>query len=145
MNNSETMNVNNEDETTEELGAGFDVVVPKPELVEMPTSNIPTFDAHISSFASFYIKKFKTDNLEVMESFDAHNGMMELNKYILNNISLPRKDLAQKTIATHQAKFETLLADIAEQSDVNVNNLTSYPQWEEWYESIRKEGKRALS
>lgn len=141
----ENMNVNLNENETEVENDEMAVVVPKSDLIEMPKAAAQTFDAHLSSFASFYIKKFKTDNLEVMESFDAHKSMMELNKYILNNISLPRRDLAQKTLETHPTNFETLVADIAEKSDVNVNNFTSFTQWAEWYETIRAEGKTALS
>lgn len=129
----------------QEESTEFDVVVPKEEMTFMDEQPDGTFDAHTLSFMSFYIKQFKTDNLEVMNDFDINGVMMELNKFILNNVNYARKALALRTLNIHSAIVESLMQNIEAKSDVEVKDFTSYDQWENWYRKVRAEGKTAMS
>lgn len=123
----------------------FEVVVPKEDMIIMDERATPDFSAHELSFVSFYIKQFKTDNLEVMDDFDVDGSMMELNKYILNNINFTRKRLAVHTLIRHQALIDDLMDNIEKTSKVKAKGFTSYEQWQDWYDAVRATGRSAMS
>lgn len=123
----------------------FEVVVPKGEMVVMAPEKEEKFDAHMLSFANFYIKMFKTDNLEVMESFDKNDSTMEINEYILHNVTFKRHELAEKVLMYFPKQIDTLLADIKKSEKTKTDKFTAFSQWADWYEKVRSTGKTAMS
>lgn len=140
---------NNNEEITEveevKPEVDMEVIVPKSEMVVMPPEKDETFDAHLLSFANFYVKMFKTDNLEVMEDFDKNASTMEINEFILQNVTFKRHELAEKLLMYFPEQVKTLLADIKKDSKIKTDKFTAFSQWEDWYEEVRSTGKTAMS
>lgn len=123
----------------------FEVVIPKTEMVVMPAEPEAPQDAHHRSFTSFYVKQFKTDNLEVMDDYDVDNISIILNDFILNNQDFKRADLADKLLEIYLPQINQLLENIEAKAPVSPANFTAFSQWADWYEEIRATNKSALS
>lgn len=136
---------NEEVEEVEEVeDTTFDVVMPEANRVVMDAEEIKKQPEYLETFANFYIAHFDQQDLEIMNLYDKGHNMIDINKYLLNNINFPRKTLMEHALQTHDHNFNNLLDEIAK-DDVNVENMVTFEDWDNWYEKRRREIPGSLS
>lgn len=126
----------------------------KPELkVEMPEANRVVMEPevfkqqpdYLKVFANFYIAQFDSDDLEIINLYDINHNMIDINKYLLNNIHFSRRNLVDHVLQYHDYNFKAILDEIAKDEDVDPTTMNTYEDWEAWYENRRNKIPNSLS
>ena len=137
-------NAEGQDTEKEEQDTTFDVVMPEANRVVMDKEEVKEQPEYLKTFANFYIAHFDQDDLEIMNLFDNSHNTVDINKYLLDNINFPRKKLIDHVLHTHDYNFKNLLKEIAKE-DVDPENMTTFEDWDSWYENRRAKIEGSLS
>ncbi|MDF7638180.1 hypothetical protein PT285_01845 [Lactobacillus sp. ESL0791] len=119
----------------------------------MPEASWTTMDAEefkeqpeeLKVFANFYISQFSQRDLEIMDAYDTSSNTVDINHYLLDNIHFTRKNLVKHALQYHDYNFQSLLDEIAKKDKINPKEMTSYEDWNTWYEKRRREIPNSLS
>lgn len=77
-------------------------------------------DRALKDFMNFYLSLYLNNNLEFIAMND--NGyLVDINNYIFDNISFPRKMLLDKTIENRKLSLEAIIKKINQSYDENGN------------------------
>lgn len=133
------------DNGQEEENPDFKVVMPKAKIVTMPEEEYKEQPDYLKIFVNFYIAQFDSDDLEIMDLYDKAHNMVDINKYLLNNIHFSRKNLINHVLQYHDYNFKSLLTEIAKDEDIDPENMKTYDDWEAWYEKRRSNIPGSLS
>ena len=82
-----------EEEEKDEEKSEFTVEMPEANRVVMEPEVFKEQPDYLKVFANFYIAQFDQDDLEIINLYDNSHNMVDINKYLLNNIHFPRKTL----------------------------------------------------
>ncbi|WP_371870181.1 hypothetical protein [Lactobacillus corticis] len=123
----------------------FKVVMPEANRVTMPAEEYKEQPEYLVTFANFYISEFTRHDLEVMNLYDSNNNMMDINHYLIDNLSFSRKALIKHVLQNHDHNFMAILDKIKQDSGVDPETMASYEDWQNWYEKRRSEIQGSLS
>lgn len=123
----------------------FKVVMPEANRVTMEQEDFKEQPDYLKIFANFYIAQFDQDDLEIINLYDKNHNMVDINKYLLNNIHFPRKTLIKHALQYHDYNFEALLDEIAKDEDIDPKEMKTYEDWDAWYEKRRSKIPGSLS
>lgn len=123
----------------------FEVVVPEANRVFMDEHEFAEQPDYLVQFANFYVAKFGSDDLELIDFVDDRTNTVDINTYLLSNISFSRKELVKHVLEVHAAAFENLLAELKASYGIDPESLHSYEDWNTWYEDQRGKVNSALS
>ena len=71
--------------------------------------------------------------------------MVDINRYILNNVHFPRKKLVDHVLQYHDYNFKNLLKVMEEKTGVKPEEMLTYEAWEKWDEDQRAKLHSSLS
>ena len=125
-----------QDEKDEE-NPDLEVVMPEANRVTMEHEQFKEQPDYLKVFANFYIAQFDQDDLEIINLYDKNHNMVDINKYILNNIHFPRKTLIKHVLEYHDYNFKAILDEITKEEDNDPENMKTYDDWNNWYEDRR--------
>ena len=100
---------------------------------------------YLKVFADFYIAQFNQRDLEIMNLYDTNSNMVDINHYLLNNIQLTRKELVKHVLQYHAQNFQSIIDEIANKDGVDAEKMTTYKDWDNWYEERRNKISTSLS
>ncbi|RVU69853.1 MULTISPECIES: hypothetical protein [Lactobacillus] len=129
----------------EDENSDLEVVMPEANRVTMPAEEYKDQPDYLKTFANFYIAKFGEDDLEIINLYDENHNMVDINKYLLNNIHFPRKVLIKHVLQYHDYNFKNLLNEISKDEDIDPENMKTYEDWDAWYEKRRGKIAGSLS
>lgn len=139
----------NTNQTAEEQEAKdesrFDVVMPEANRVVMDQEEYKEQPDYLQVFANFYIAKFDSDDLEIINLYDLDHNMIDINKYLLNNIHFSRKNLIKHVLQYHDYNFMNLINEIEKEADVDPKTMNTFEDWDTWYENRRAKIQGSLS
>ncbi|MBA1392326.1 hypothetical protein EQ500_00170 [Lactobacillus sp. XV13L] len=121
------------------------VVVPEAEWVTMPQEDFTAQPEYLQLFTDFYIAKFNQRDLEIMNTYDTSSNMVDINHYLLDNIHFSRQELVNHALQYHAHNFQSIVAEITAQDEIDAAKMTSYQDWDHWYEQQRNEISNSLS
>ena len=125
-----------QDEKDEE-NPDLEVVMPEANRVTMEPEQFKEQPDYLKVFANFYIAQFDQDDLEIINLYDTNHNMVDINKYLLNNIHFPRKTLIKHVLEYHDYNFKAILDEITKEEDIDPENMKTYDDWNNWYEDRR--------
>lgn len=125
-----------QDEKDEE-NPDLEVVMPEANRVTMEPEQFKEQSDYLKVFANFYIAQFDQDDLEIINLYDKNHNMVDINKYLLNNIHFPRKTLIKHVLEYHDYNFKAILDEITKEEDIDPENMKTYDDWNNWYEDRR--------
>ena len=125
-----------QDEKDEE-NPDLEVVMPEANRVTMEPEQFKEQPDYLKVFANFYIAQFDQDDLEIINLYDKNHNMVDINKYVLNNILFPRKTLIKHVLEYHDYNFKAILDEITKEEDIDPENMKTYDDWNNWYEDRR--------
>ncbi|MBU3828834.1 MAG: hypothetical protein H9806_06890 [Candidatus Lactobacillus pullistercoris] len=125
-----------QDEKDEE-NPDLEVVMPEANRVTMEPEQFKEQPDYLKVFANFYIAQFDQDDLEIINLYDKNHNMVDINKYLLNNIHFPRKTLIKHVLEYHDYNFKAILDEITKEEDIDPENMKTYDDWNNWYEDRR--------
>ena len=125
-----------QDEKDEE-NPDLEVVMPEANRVTMEPEQFKEQPDYLKVFANFYIAQFDQDDLEIINLYDKNHNMVDINKYLLNNILFPRKTLIKHVLEYHDYNFKAILDEITKEEDIDPENMKTYDDWNNWYEDRR--------
>ena len=125
-----------QDEKDEE-NPDLEVVMPEANRVTMEPEQFNEQPDYLKVFANFYIAQFDQDDLEIINLYDKNHNMVDINKYLLNNIHFPRKTLIKHVLEYHDYNFKAILDEITKEEDIDPENMKTYDDWNNWYEDRR--------
>ena len=125
-----------QDEKDEE-NPDLEVVMPEANRVTMEPEQFKEQPDYLKVFANFYIAQFDQDDLEIMNLYDKNHNMVDINRYLLNNIHFPRKTLIKHVLEYHDYNFKAILDEITKEEDIDPENMKTYDDWNNWYEDRR--------
>ncbi|ARD06269.1 hypothetical protein B1745_00810 [Lactobacillus amylolyticus] len=134
-----------EEEKDEDENPDFKVVMPKANRVTMEPEEFKEQPDYLKVFANFYIAQFGLDDLEIINLYDKNHNMVDINKYLLNNIHFPRKTLIKHVLQYHDYNFKALLDEISKDEDIDPEQMKTYEDWNTWYEKRRTKIPGSLS
>lgn len=134
-----------EEEKDEDENPEFKVVMPKANRVTMEPEEFKEQPDYLKVFANFYIAQFGLDDLEIINLYDKNHNMVDINKYLLNNIHFPRKTLIKHVLQYHDYNFKALLDEISKDEDIDPEQMKTYEDWNTWYEKRRTKIPGSLS
>lgn len=134
-----------EEEKDEDENPDFKVVMPKANRVTMEPEKFKEQPDYLKVFANFYIAQFGLDDLEIINLYDKNHNMVDINKYLLNNIHFPRKTLIKHVLQYHDYNFKALLDEISKDEDIDPEQMKTYEDWNTWYEKRRAKIPGSLS
>lgn len=138
-----------EDEKKEESSAAenndLKVVMPEANRVEMPPHQFKDEPDYLKNFANFYIEKFNGSDLEIIQLYDKHQNMIDINDYLSNNIKFTRKELVKHVLDIHDYNFKSLLDEMTKETGVDPKAMKTFEDWDKWYTKQRSKVQRALS
>ena len=111
----------------------------------MPQEEFKEQPDYLKVFATFYIAEVDEDDLEVINLYDENHNMVDINRYVLNNIHFPRKKLVDHVLQYHDYNFKDLLKAMDEKTGVKPEEMLTYDAWETWDEDQRTKIHSALS
>ena len=123
----------------------FEVVMPEANRVEMPATEFKEQPDYLKVFANFYIAEFDDDDHEVINLYEENHTMVDINRYVLNNIHFPRKKLVDHVLQYHDYNFKDLLKTMEEKTGVKPEEMLTYEAWENWVEDQRTKIPSSLS
>lgn len=132
-------------EETDEENPDLEVVMPEPNRVTMDPEEFKDQPDYLKIFANFYIAQFDQDDLEIINLYDKNHNMVDINKYLLNNIKFPRKSLIKHVLQYHDYNFKALLDEISKEEDIDPKEMKTYEDWDAWYEKRRSKIPGSLS
>ena len=121
------------------------VVMPEAEWATMPQKEFAQQPDYLIVFADFYIAQFNQRDLEIMNLYDTNSNMVDINHYLLNNIHFTRKELVKHVLQYHAKNFQNIIDEIAAKDGVEAEKMTSYKDWDNWYEDRRNKISASLS
>lgn len=130
---------------TEEENDEIKVVMPKATWTTMPQEQFKEQPEYLQVFANFYIAKFNQRDLEVMSTYDVNSNMVDINHYLMDNIHFIRKELVRHVLQYHDKNFNQLVDEIVRQDQIDKQSMTSYEDWDNWYEQRRNNFSTSLS
>ena len=134
-----------EEEKDEDENPDLKVVMPKADRVTMEPEEFKEQPDYLKVFANFYIAQFGIDDLEIIHLYDKNHNMVDINKYLLNNIHFPRKTLIKHVLQYHDYNFKALLDEISKDEDIDPKQMKTYEDWNTWYEKRRAKIPGSLS
>ena len=134
-----------EEEKDEDENPDFKVVMPKANRVTMEPEEFKEQPDYLKVFANFYIAQFGLDDLEIINLYDKNHNMVDINKYLLNNIHFPRKTLIKHVLQYHDYNFKALLDEISKDEDIDPEQMKTYEDRNTWYEKRRAKIPGSLS
>ena len=134
-----------EEEKEEEENPELKVVMPEANRVTMEPEEFKEQPDYLKIFANFYIAQFDLDDLEIINLYDKSHNMIDINKYLLNNIHFPRKTLIKHVLQYHDYNFKALLDEISKDEDIDPKEMKTYEDWSTWYEKRRSKIAGSLS
>ena len=135
----------NEKEQEKDEKEEIKVVMPDAEWTTMPQEEFAEQSEHLTVFADFYISKFNQRDLEIMNLYDDNSNMVDINHYLLDNIHFSRKELVKHVLQYHAQNFQSIIDQIADKDNVDATKMTSYDDWDNWYEDRRNNIPTSLS
>ncbi|BDR61106.1 hypothetical protein [Lactobacillus xylocopicola] len=146
MTEKEEKNIKEQDQEKEEQeNEELKVIVPEVTWTTMPAAEFAEQPKYLQVFTDFYIAKFNQRDLEIMNTYDVDSNMVDINIYLLDNIKFGHKDLVSHALQDHAQNFLNIVAEIAQKDDVTAENMTSYQDWDDWYEDRRNNISTSLS
>ena len=133
------------DKENEEENDDFKVVMPEANKTTMPQEEFKEQPDYLKVFANFYIAEFDEDDLEIINLYDENHNMVDINRYILNNVHFPRKKLVDHVLQYHDYNFKNLLKIMEEKTGVKPEEMLTYEAWEKWDEDQRAKLHSSLS
>ena len=121
------------------------VVMPEANKTTMPQEEFKEQPDYLKVFANFYIAEFDEDDLEIINLYDENHNMVDINRYVLNNIHFPRKKLVDHVLQYHDYNFKDLLKAMEEKTGVKPEEMLTYEAWEKWDEDQRTKIPSSLS
>lgn len=134
-----------EEEKEEDENPDLKVVMPEANRVTMEPEEFKEQPDYLKVFANFYIAQFDLDDLEIINLYDKEHNMVDINKYLLNNIHFPRKTLIKHVLQYHDYNFKALLDEISKDEDIDPKEMKTYEDWSTWYEKRRGKIAGSLS
>ena len=134
-----------EEEKEEDENPDLKVVMPEANRVTMEPEEFKEQPDYLKVFANFYIAQFDLDDLEIINLYDKNHNMVDINKYLLNNIKFPRKTLIKHVLQYHDYNFQALLDEISKEEDIDPKEMKTYEDWDAWYEKRRSKIPGSLS
>lgn len=135
----------NDKENNEEENQELKVVMPEADWKTMPAEEFAEQPGYLKVFTDFYIAKFNQRDLEIMNMYDVNSNMVDINHYLLDNIHFGRKELVRHTLQYHAHNLQNIVDEIAAKDGVDAKNMTSYHDWDTWYEERRDNISSSLS
>lgn len=133
------------DKENEEENDDFKVVMPEANKTTMPQEEFKEQPDYLKVFANFHIAEFDEDDLEIINLYDENHNMVDINRYILNNVHFPRKKLVDHVLQYHDYNFKNLLKVMEEKTGVKPEEMLTYEAWEKWDEDQRAKLHSSLS
>jgi hypothetical protein len=121
------------------------VVMPEATWTTMPQEQFKEQPEYLQVFTNFYIAKFNQRDLEVMSTYDVNSNMVDINHYLVDNIHFTRKELVRHALQYHDNNFHQLVDEIVRQDHIDKESMTSYEDWDNWYEERRNNFSTSLS
>lgn len=144
-NNIKDTEKNDKENENEEENQELKVVMPEANWTTMPAEEFAEQPGYLKVFTDFYIAKFNQRDLEIMNMYDVNSNMVDINHYLLNNIHFGRKELVRHTLQYHANNLQGIVDEIADKDGVEAENMTSYRDWDNWYEKRRDNISSSLS
>ncbi|WEV70762.1 hypothetical protein OZY43_07450 [Lactobacillus sp. ESL0785] len=135
----------NNTKDTEQENDELKVVIPEANWSTMPQEEFAEQPDYLQVFTDFYISQFNQRDLEIMDLYDNDANMVDINHYILDNISFSRKELIRHALQYHAKNFQSLIDEITKQDKIEASKMTTYKDWENWYEDRRNHIDNSLS
>lgn len=123
----------------------LEVVVPQANWKTMPQEEFTSQPDYLQIFADFYIAQFNERDLEIMDAYDTDANMVDINHYIIDNINFSRRELVKHVLQYHGQNFQNLVDEIVKQDNIAPTEMTTYQDWENWYEDRRSHITNSLS
>lgn len=138
-------NIKEQDNEKEQENEELEVVMPEANWTTMPEEEFAEQPDYLQVFADFYIAKFNQRDLEIMNTYDVGSNMVDINHYVIDNINFERRDLVKHALQYHADNFQSIIDEIAKQDGVASAKMTSYRDWNDWYEDRRNNIATSLS
>lgn len=135
----------NNTKDTEQENDELKVVMPDANWSTMTQEEFTEQPDYLQVFTDFYISQFNQRDLEIMDRYDTNANMVDINHYLLDNIHFSRKELIRHALQYHANNFQNLIDEIAKQDEVDPSNMTTYTDWDNWYEDCRNKIENSLS
>lgn len=121
------------------------VDVPKANRTVMAPEKFKEQPDYLKVFANFYIAEFNQSDLEIINLYDKHHNMVDINKYLWNNIHFTRKNLVKHVLQYHDYNFIDLLKEMEKEEKIDPKKMLTFEAWSKWYEKRRSEIPQTMS
>lgn len=138
-------NIKEQDNEQEQENEDLKVVMPDAEWTTMPDEEFDEQPDYLKVFTDFYIAKFNQRDLEIMNMYDVNSNMVDINHYVIDNINFGRRELVKHSLQYHANNFQSIVDEIVKQDNVEPEKMTSYKDWDNWYEDRRDNISTSLS
>ena len=138
-------NIKEQDNEQEQENEDLKVVMPDAEWTTMPDEEFDEQPDYLKVFTDFYIAKFNQRDLEIMNMYDVNSNMVDINHYVIDNINFGRRELIKHALQYHANNFQSIVDEIVKQDKVEPEKMTSYTDWDNWYENRRDNISTSLS
>lgn len=138
-------NIKEQDNEQEQENEDLKVVMPDAEWTTMPDEEFDEQPDYLKVFTDFYIAKFNQRDLEIMNMYDVNSNMVDINHYVIDNINFGRRELVKHALQYHANNFQGIVDEIVKQDKVEPEKMTSYKDWDNWYEDRRDNISTSLS
>ena len=138
-------NIKEQDNEQEQENEDLKVVMPDAEWTTMPDEEFDEQPDYLKVFTDFYIAKFNQRDLEIMNMYDVNSNMVDINHYVIDNINFGRRELIKHALQYHANNFQSIVDEIVKQDKVEPEKMTSYKDWDNWYENRRDNISTSLS
>lgn len=138
-------NIKEQDNEQEQENEELKVVMPEAEWTTMPEEEFAEQPDYLRVFTDFYIAKFNQRDLEIMNTYDIDSNMVDINHYVMDNIKFSRNELVKHALQYHANNFQNIIDEIVKQDSIKPEEMTSYSDWDNWYEDRRNNISTSLS
>ncbi len=138
-------NIKEQDKEKEQENEELKVVMPEAEWTTMPTEEFAEQPEYLKVFTDFYIAKFNQRDLEIMNMYDVDSNMVDINHYVMDNINFGSQELVRHALQYHANNFQSIVDEIVQKDHVEPEKMTSYLDWDKWYEDRRDNISTSLS
>ena len=138
-------NIKEQDNEQEQENEDLKGVMPDAEWTTMPDEEFDEQPDYLKVFTDFYIAKFNQRDLEIMNMYDVNSNMVDINHYVIDNINFGRRELIKHALQYHANNFQSIVDEIVKQDKVEPEKMTSYKDWDNWYENRRDNISTSLS
>ncbi len=136
---------NIKEQDNEQENEELKVVMPEAEWTTMPEEEFAEQPDYLRVFTDFYIAKFNQRDLEIMNTYDPDSNMVDINHYVMDNIKFSRNELVKHALQYHANNFQNIVDEIVKQDSIKPEEMTSYSDWDNWYEDRRNNISTSLS